>query len=181
VNNELQLVTCLHNCEINTSHIQYRWLVLQDLGISYSYDHIWTCYDVWVLKRRHSKNHIRSLQTGRGCLLPVLEQGTCWRVAMFNIIIENVYFVYYARQWRLVFGCTLDSNSECTALQLFNNRSAAVRRHTVYNVVPSNISKLRCYVVVEITNTMHWFVPLLYSIYWLLHVSAVACHHQGAS
>jgi hypothetical protein len=23
-------------------------------------------------------------------------------------------------------------------------------------------------------------VPLLYSIYWLLHVSAVACHHQGA-
>jgi hypothetical protein len=24
-------------------------------------------------------------------------------------------------------------------------------------------------------------VPLLYSIYWLLHVSAVACHHQGAS
>jgi hypothetical protein len=24
-------------------------------------------------------------------------------------------------------------------------------------------------------------VPLLYSIYWHLHVSAVACHHQGAS
>jgi hypothetical protein len=24
-------------------------------------------------------------------------------------------------------------------------------------------------------------VPLLYSIYWLLHVSVVACHHQGAS
>jgi hypothetical protein len=23
-------------------------------------------------------------------------------------------------------------------------------------------------------------VPLLYSIHWLLHVSAVACHHQGA-
>jgi hypothetical protein len=23
-------------------------------------------------------------------------------------------------------------------------------------------------------------VPLLYSIYWLLHVSAVACHPQGA-
>jgi hypothetical protein len=36
-------------------------------------------------------------------------------------------------------------------------------------------------VVVEITNTMHWFVPLLYSLYWLLHISAVACHHQGAS
>jgi hypothetical protein len=28
---------------------------------------------------------------------------------------------------------------------------------------------------------MHWFVLLLYSIYWLLHVSAVGCHHQGAS
>jgi hypothetical protein len=28
---------------------------------------------------------------------------------------------------------------------------------------------------------MHWFVLLLYSIYWLLHVSAVVCHHQGAS
>jgi hypothetical protein len=34
--------------------------------------------------------------------------------------------------------------------------------------------------IAEITNNMHWFVPLLYSIYWLLHVSAVACHHQGA-
>jgi hypothetical protein len=35
--------------------------------------------------------------------------------------------------------------------------------------------------VVEITNIKHWFLPLLYSIYWLLHVSAVVCHHQGAS
>jgi hypothetical protein len=34
--------------------------------------------------------------------------------------------------------------------------------------------------VVEITNNMHCFVPLLYSIYLLLHVSAVVCHHQGA-
>jgi hypothetical protein len=33
----------------------------------------------------------------------------------------------------------------------------------------------------EMTKNIHWFVPLLYSIYWLLHVSAVACHHQGAS
>jgi hypothetical protein len=32
-------------------------------------------------------------------------------------------------------------------------------------------------------NNQHYalIVPLLYSIYWLLHVSAVACHHQGAS
>jgi hypothetical protein len=36
-------------------------------------------------------------------------------------------------------------------------------------------------VIVEITNTMHLFVPILYCIYWLLHVSAAACHHQGAS
>jgi hypothetical protein len=28
---------------------------------------------------------------------------------------------------------------------------------------------------------MHWVVTLLYSIYWLLHVLAVSCHHQGAS
>jgi hypothetical protein len=35
--------------------------------------------------------------------------------------------------------------------------------------------------VVEITTTMHRFAPLLYSICWLLHVSAVVCHHQGAS
>jgi hypothetical protein len=34
--------------------------------------------------------------------------------------------------------------------------------------------------IVKITDTMHWYVPLLYSINWLLHVSAVACHHQGA-
>jgi hypothetical protein len=35
--------------------------------------------------------------------------------------------------------------------------------------------------IVEMTSNMYWFVPLLYSIYWLLHVSAVACHRQGAS
>jgi hypothetical protein len=35
--------------------------------------------------------------------------------------------------------------------------------------------------VVETTNNMHRFVPLLYSIYWLLRVSAVACYHQGTS
>jgi hypothetical protein len=28
---------------------------------------------------------------------------------------------------------------------------------------------------------MHWIVPLLYSIYRFLHVSAVICHHQGPS
>jgi hypothetical protein len=27
---------------------------------------------------------------------------------------------------------------------------------------------------------MHRFAPLLYTIYWLLHVSAVVRHHQGA-
>jgi hypothetical protein len=36
-------------------------------------------------------------------------------------------------------------------------------------------------VLVEITNNMPWFVPLLCSMYWLLHVSAVACHYQRAS
>jgi hypothetical protein len=35
--------------------------------------------------------------------------------------------------------------------------------------------------VVEITNSMHRFSPLLYFIYWFLHVSAVVCHHQEAS
>jgi hypothetical protein len=35
--------------------------------------------------------------------------------------------------------------------------------------------------LVEKTNTMHRFAPLLYFICWLLHVSAVACHLQGAS
>jgi hypothetical protein len=32
-------------------------------------------------------------------------------------------------------------------------------------------------------NNQHYapIVPFLYSIYWLLHVSAVVCHHQGAS
>jgi hypothetical protein len=33
----------------------------------------------------------------------------------------------------------------------------------------------------NITNTMHWFVPLLYSIYWHQHFSTAACHLQGAS
>jgi hypothetical protein len=32
-------------------------------------------------------------------------------------------------------------------------------------------------------NDQHYalILPLLYSMYWLLHVSAVAYHHQGAS
>jgi hypothetical protein len=34
---------------------------------------------------------------------------------------------------------------------------------------------------VEITKTMHRLTPLLYSAYWLLHVSAIVCHLQGAS
>jgi hypothetical protein len=33
----------------------------------------------------------------------------------------------------------------------------------------------------ENNQHMHWIVPLLYSIHRLLHVSAVVCHHQGAS
>jgi hypothetical protein len=37
---------------------------------------------------------------------------------------------------------------------------------------------LKC---IKKTNTMHRFVPLLYFICWLLHVSAVVCHLQGAS
>jgi hypothetical protein len=28
------------------------------------------------------------------------------------------------------------------------------------------------------TNNMHWFLPLLYSTHWLLHVPAVVCHHH---
>jgi hypothetical protein len=35
--------------------------------------------------------------------------------------------------------------------------------------------------VVAITNTMHRFAPVLYSGCWLLHISALVCHHQGAS
>jgi hypothetical protein len=35
--------------------------------------------------------------------------------------------------------------------------------------------------LVEMTNNVHRFAPLLYSIYRLLHASAVACHHPGAS
>jgi hypothetical protein len=34
--------------------------------------------------------------------------------------------------------------------------------------------------VLEITNTTHRLAPLLYSICWLLHVSAVVCHRQEA-
>jgi hypothetical protein len=35
--------------------------------------------------------------------------------------------------------------------------------------------------VAEMTNNMHRFAPLLYSIYRFLHVSTVVCHHQGIS
>jgi hypothetical protein len=33
--------------------------------------------------------------------------------------------------------------------------------------------------LVEMANNMHW-LSLLWSTYWLLHVSAAACHHQWA-
>jgi hypothetical protein len=38
-------------------------------------------------------------------------------------------------------------------------------------------------IVRRIRRDQHYalIVPLLYSTYWLLHVSAVVCHHQGAS
>jgi hypothetical protein len=35
-------------------------------------------------------------------------------------------------------------------------------------------------ILVKLTNTMHRFTPLLYSISWLLHVSAVVWHQHGA-
>jgi hypothetical protein len=41
--------------------------------------------------------------------------------------------------------------------------------------------EVRFVYVVEKINTMHRFTPLLYFICWLLHVSAVVCHLQGAS
>jgi hypothetical protein len=34
--------------------------------------------------------------------------------------------------------------------------------------------------ILQETNNMHRFLPLLYCTYWLLHVLAEACHHQGA-
>jgi hypothetical protein len=48
-------------------------------------------------------------------------------------------------------------------------------------IAPRRLVVVVVVVVVEITNTMHRFAPPLYSIYWLLHVSAIVCHHQGAS
>jgi hypothetical protein len=39
------------------------------------------------------------------------------------------------------------------------------------------------YIIRRSTNYDHYtlILPLLHFIYWLLHVSAVACHHMGAS
>jgi hypothetical protein len=59
------------------------------------------------------------------------------------------------------------------------HRSRSMCEHAVLTL--KLYIKLRCVDVAEITNTMHWFVPLLYSIYWLLHVSAIVCHNQGTS
>jgi hypothetical protein len=58
-------------------------------------------------------------------------------------------------------------------------------RYQIYNIFTQHIVSFRTayfvLVVLEITNTMHRFALLLYSVCWLLHVSAVVCHHQGAS
>jgi hypothetical protein len=52
----------------------------------------------------------------------------------------------------------------------FHNSRVQLLGHTNYQRVR-----------VEITNTMHKFAPMLCSLSWLLHVSALVCHLQGAS
>jgi hypothetical protein len=59
-----------------------------------------------------------------------------------------------------------------------SKRTAARSAPCTARQLKSANSKATC----SINNQhMHWIIPLLYSIYRLLHVSAVVCHHQGAS
>jgi hypothetical protein len=39
---------------------------------------------------------------------------------------------------------------------------------------------LLCFCIFSYGQQCALIVPFLYSMYWLLHVSAAACHHQGA-
>jgi hypothetical protein len=75
------------------------------------------------------------------------------------------------------FCCSVGTKCmECFVFQLQQYHFQYHVKHPSKAILKTNNSV----VVVEITNNMHIVAPLLYSICWLLHVSAVVCHLQGA-
>jgi hypothetical protein len=46
-------------------------------------------------------------------------------------------------------------------------------------ILRSDSENKECFIRITRDKQHALIVPLLYSTYWLLHVSAVACHHQG--
>jgi hypothetical protein len=60
---------------------------------------------------------------------------------------------------------------------------ATLHRPNVISLYVSGICEILNYLQLCSRNDQKYalIVPLLYSIYWLLHVSAVGRHHQGAS
>jgi hypothetical protein len=73
------------------------------------------------------------------------------------------------------------SNSKLieTSVPDFAHRPCFIK-HSVSYCQSVSITRWTIVLVLEMTNNVHRFAPLLYSIYWLLHVLAVVCH-QGAS
>jgi hypothetical protein len=61
--------------------------------------------------------------------------------------------------------------------------SVRTSRMLIYGTITTVTILFVPFIIRRRRNNQHYalIVPLLYSIYRLLHVSAVACHHQGAS
>jgi hypothetical protein len=89
-------------------------------------------------------------------------------ISMFSNIVE--------------FICVLKKHSDRQSCQCIIHQNSCHDSGTALKVKYFFLTLWQiCTVIVEITNTMDWFVSLLYSIYWPLHISAIVCHHQGAS
>jgi hypothetical protein len=78
-------------------------------------------------------------------------------------------------------GAHVACNDNLTEYALSKSKVKVTVANTHILVQYQNLTCCKLIHNLKITNTVYWFEPLLYSIYWLLHVSAVACHHQGAS
>jgi hypothetical protein len=84
-------------------------------------------------------------------------------------VVQKVIFGFYV-------GGYISNICSCVNLSSVSG-SSVVTSCVSCDLQDVNTKHKLCYGVVEITNNMHRFAPLLYSIYRLLHVSAAVCHH----
>jgi hypothetical protein len=149
-------------------------------SLTYQMSHLIRTLVTHVL-RNHNIRLIRQCRTHLTMLLFWLISALLWiKVFLFKVwIMFGSWLLYVCLDHKFKFIHTLHYMINVRWLFIWFNFYFCVFLNEdtleVKNFLCNNL------IFVEITNTMHKFAPLLYSICWLLHVLAVVCHLQGAS